>query len=105
MGAGEGSVTQVIGAFKDNANIDSNPRVLWERDFDLLVGVARARLRNDPGGAVGDEDVALGTFDVCAGGLPGGRFLDLADRDGLVRLLREEVDGDRSGLVLRCLGL
>src|SRR5947207_15944655 len=60
---------------------------LWERYFHRLVGLARKRLRDTPRRAADEEDVALSAFDSFCRNAGAGRFPDLADRDGLWRLL------------------
>jgi DNA-directed RNA polymerase specialized sigma24 family protein len=62
-------------------------RLLWERYFHCLVGLARTRLRNAPRRAADEEDVALSAFDSFCRNAVAGRFPDLSDRDGLWRLL------------------
>jgi DNA-directed RNA polymerase specialized sigma24 family protein len=62
-------------------------RPLWEKYFHRLVGLARARLRDAPRRASDEEDVALSAFDSFCRNAEAGRFPDLADRDGLWRLL------------------
>jgi DNA-directed RNA polymerase specialized sigma24 family protein len=83
----EGSVTRWIGDLK--AGGDSAAQHLWERYFHRLVHLARARLRAAPRtGAVEDEeDAALCAFDSFCRGAAAGRFPQIADRDGLWRLL------------------
>jgi DNA-directed RNA polymerase specialized sigma24 family protein len=84
---GDGSVTRWIGDMK--AGGDSAAQHLWERYFDRLVHLARARLRSARrAGAVEDEeDAALSAFDSFCRGATAGRFPQLADRDELWRLL------------------
>ena len=83
MAPDEGSVTLWIGALR--AGDDEAARQLWNRYFEALVRLARARLRAR---AVADEeDVALSAFDSFYAGVARGRFPDIADRDGLWRLL------------------
>jgi RNA polymerase sigma factor (sigma-70 family) len=83
----DGSVTRWIGDLK--AGGDSAAQHLWERYFHRLVHLARARLRGARRvGAVEDEeDAALSAFDSFCRGAAAGRFPQLADRDGLWRLL------------------
>jgi DNA-directed RNA polymerase specialized sigma24 family protein len=82
-----GSVTRWIGDLQ--AGGDSAAQQLWERYFQRLVHLARARLRAERrAGAVEDEeDAALSAFDSFCRGAAAGRFPKLADRDGLWRLL------------------
>ena len=62
-------------------------RQLWERYFHRLVGLARKKLADAPQGMADEEDVALSAFDSFCRNAEQGRFPDLADRDGLWRLL------------------
>ncbi len=83
----DGSVTRWIGDLQ--AGGDSAAQHLWERYFHRLVHLARGRLRaTRRAGAVEDEeDAALSAFDSFCRGAAAGRFPQLADRDGLWRLL------------------
>ncbi len=60
---------------------------LWERYFPRLVRFARGRLRGLPRRAADEEDVALSALDSFCRAAEHGRFPNLADRDGLWRLL------------------
>jgi DNA-directed RNA polymerase specialized sigma24 family protein len=84
---GKGSVTRWIDDLRDGE--DEAARQLWERYFDRLVRLARARLRTARGEeAVADgEDAALDAFDSLCRGAAQGRFPHLDDRDDLWRLL------------------
>jgi DNA-directed RNA polymerase specialized sigma24 family protein len=62
-------------------------RQLWQRYFHRLVGLARKKLADAPRGMADEEDVALSAFDSFCRQAEQGRFPDLADRDGLWRLL------------------
>jgi DNA-directed RNA polymerase specialized sigma24 family protein len=83
----DGSVTRWIGDLK--AGGDSAAQHLWERYFHRLVHLARARLRaaRRAGAIEDEEDAALSAFDSFCRGAAAGRFPELADRDGLWRLL------------------
>jgi DNA-directed RNA polymerase specialized sigma24 family protein len=83
----DGSVTGWIGDLK--AGGDSAAQHLWERYFHRLVHLARARLRavRRAGAVADEEDAALSAFDSFCRGATAGRFPQLADRDGLWRLL------------------
>jgi DNA-directed RNA polymerase specialized sigma24 family protein len=83
----DGSVTRWIGDLKAGGN--SAAQHLWERYFHRLVHLARARLRaaRRAGAIADEEDAALSAFDSFCRGAAQGRFPDLADRDGLWRLL------------------
>jgi DNA-directed RNA polymerase specialized sigma24 family protein len=61
-------------------------RMLWERYFHRLVGLARKKLQDTPFRSA-DEDVALGAFDSFCRGAQEGRFPDLSSRDNLWGLL------------------
>jgi DNA-directed RNA polymerase specialized sigma24 family protein len=60
---------------------------LWERYFDRLVGLAKAKLADGRRRAADEEDVSLSAFDSFCRGAAAGRFPKLADRDDLWRLL------------------
>ncbi len=64
-------------------------RALWDRYFDDLVRLARAKLRatRRRGADEDEEDAALGAFDSFCAGLARGNFPDLVDRSDLWRLL------------------
>jgi DNA-directed RNA polymerase specialized sigma24 family protein len=83
----DGSVTRWIGDLQ--AGGDSAAQHLWERYFHRLVHLARARLRaaRRVGAVEDEEDAALSAFDSFCRGAAAGRFPQLADRDGLWRLL------------------
>jgi DNA-directed RNA polymerase specialized sigma24 family protein len=83
--SGEGSVTRWIGDLKGGD--PGAARDLWQRYFETLVRIARARLRSTPCAAEDEEDVALSAFDSFCAGAAGGRFPQLEDRDDLWRLL------------------
>jgi DNA-directed RNA polymerase specialized sigma24 family protein len=83
----DGSVTRWIGDLK--AGGDSAAQHLWERYFQRLVHLARARLRSArrTGAVEDEEDAALSAFDSFCRSAAAGRFRQLADRDDLWRLL------------------
>lgn len=60
---------------------------LFDRYFARLVGLARQRLRDTPRRAADEEDVALSAFDSFCRNAERGKLADLADRDGLWRVL------------------
>lgn len=78
------SVTHWFGLLRDGDSAAAQR--LWERYYPQLVGLARARLQ---GAALLDEpeDVALSAFASFCHHAERGRFPQLADRDGLWRLL------------------
>ena len=80
-----GSVTHWIGALR--AGDGAAAQRLWERYFDRLVRLARAKLGAMPRGAADEEDVALSAFHSFCQGAARGRFPRLDDRDNLWRLL------------------
>ena len=81
----DGSVTRWIDRLPmgDGAAV----RQLWHRYFHRLVSLARKKLADAPRGMADEEDVALSAFDSFCRQAEQGRFPDLADRDGLWRLL------------------
>src|SRR5437868_6100048 len=82
---GEGSVTRWIGGLKEGD--PEAARRLWQRYFDDLVRLARARLRDAPRGAADEEDAALSAFDSLCRGAAAVRFPRLDDREDLWRVL------------------
>lgn len=62
-------------------------QAIWERDFPQLVRLARDRLCGVPQRSADEEDVALSALDSFCRAAEAGRFPDLADREGLWRLL------------------
>ena len=81
----DASVTRLIGMLKEGDRAAAQR--LWEAYFQRLVALARARLRNTARRVADEEDVALSAFDSFCRAANEGRFPDLADRDGLWRLL------------------
>jgi DNA-directed RNA polymerase specialized sigma24 family protein len=86
-GHDEGSVTRWLGELKAGDREAVQP--LWERYFERLVRLARARLRQGrrPGAVEDEEDAALSAFNSFCAGAERGRFPNLADRDDLWKLL------------------
>jgi DNA-directed RNA polymerase specialized sigma24 family protein len=84
---GEGSITRWIGDLKAGDLSAAQP--LWERYYDRLVRLARARLRaaSRPTAEADEEDAVLSAFDSFCTGAVRGRFPQLATRDDLWRLL------------------
>jgi DNA-directed RNA polymerase specialized sigma24 family protein len=84
---GQGSITRWIAGMKAGDLAAAQP--LWERYFERMVDLARARLRASGrrDAASDEEDAALSAFDSLCAGLARGRFPKLADRDDLWRLL------------------
>jgi DNA-directed RNA polymerase specialized sigma24 family protein len=60
---------------------------IWQRSFPELVRLARERLRGLCGRMADEEDVALSVLDSFCRAASRGCFPDLADREGLWRLL------------------
>lgn len=82
----EGSITLWLRGLQAGDHAAAQP--LWERYFDRLVRLARARLKTLRCSAVADEeDAALSAFESFCQGVDRGRFPHLADRDDLWRLL------------------
>jgi DNA-directed RNA polymerase specialized sigma24 family protein len=83
----EGSVTGWIGGLKagDHQAVER----LWERYFERLVSLARARLRRAPrcGFDADEEDAALSAFDCLCRDATRGQYPRLSDRNDLWRLL------------------
>src|SRR5215471_13450853 len=81
----QGSVSHWIGALKVG-DAEAAQR-LWERYFDALVRLARAKLGALPRREADEEDIALSAFHTFCQGAARGRFPRLDDRYGLWRLL------------------
>ena len=81
----EGSVTCLLAPAQ--AGNPAAVQQLWERYFRRLVGLARQRLHGAAPAGGDAEDVALSAFTSFWRNAERGRFPQLADRDGLWRLL------------------
>ena len=80
-----GSVTHWLGLLKAGDHAAAQP--LWERYFQHLVTLARARLWGASKRMADEEDVALSAFDSFCRGAAEGRFPQLLDRNDLCQLL------------------
>ena len=60
---------------------------LWDRYFPQLVRLAKKKLQGVPGQMADEEDVALSAMNRFYQAAEEGRYPELADRDGLWRLL------------------
>jgi DNA-directed RNA polymerase specialized sigma24 family protein len=80
-----GSVTGWLTRLQAGDEAAAQP--LWERYFQRLVALARAKLHGAPRTAADEEDVALSAFDYWYRGVTEGRFPQLRDRKELWRLL------------------
>jgi DNA-directed RNA polymerase specialized sigma24 family protein len=86
MAVGEGgSVSRWIGELKAGDRDAVQP--LWERYYERLVLLARAKLRARRVAAGDGEDAALSAFNSFCAGVEQGRFPRLEGRDDLWRLL------------------
>jgi DNA-directed RNA polymerase specialized sigma24 family protein len=83
--SGDGSITRCIALLKGGDR--DAARLLWQRYFHRLVGLARNRLRNAPRAAADEEDVVLSAFDSVFRRAERGQFARLEDRDDLWELL------------------
>jgi DNA-directed RNA polymerase specialized sigma24 family protein len=81
----EGSVTRWVEQLKGGDAAAA--QMLWERYFQLLVGLARKKLQGAARRVADEEDVALSAFDTFCRNAERGRFPQLQDRDSLWRLL------------------
>jgi DNA-directed RNA polymerase specialized sigma24 family protein len=83
----EGSVTRWLGELRAGGREAAQP--LWDRYFQRLVVLARARLRALHAATTDadEEDAALSAFDSFCAGVERGRFPQLSDRDNLWSLL------------------
>lgn len=86
-GDDQGSVTHWLGDLRAGEQEAAQP--LWDRYFQRLVALARARLRalHAATADADEEDAALSAFDSFCAGAARGRFPRLSDRDDLWRLL------------------
>jgi len=82
-----GSVTHWLGDLKVGDMAAAQP--LWERYFEKLVLLARAKLRRLPRSGAGqdEEDAALSAFNSFCAGAAEGKFPRLGDREDLWRIL------------------
>jgi DNA-directed RNA polymerase specialized sigma24 family protein len=81
-----GSVTLLIADLQ--AGDDSvAQREIWERYFQRIMALARAKLGNSPRASEDEEDVALSALESLFRGLSDQRFPQLKDRDNLWSLL------------------
>ncbi len=85
MPTDDGSVTRWVAGLKAGDPASAHP--LWQRYFEQLVRLARARLRDAPRGAADEEDAALSAFDSFCRGASDGRFPRLDDREDLWKVL------------------
>jgi DNA-directed RNA polymerase specialized sigma24 family protein len=81
----QGSVTHWIVQLRAGDQAAADP--LWQRYFERLVALARARLLRAPRRAADEEDVALSAFHSFCRAAERGRFPKLDDREDLWRLL------------------
>jgi RNA polymerase sigma factor (sigma-70 family) len=83
--ASDGSITHCLRLLRQG---DAGAvRLIWERYYPRLVRLAREKLAATPRATADEEDVALSAMDRFFRAVQGGRYPDLADRDGLWRLL------------------
>ena len=80
-----GSVTNLIDRLKSGDH--EAARLLWQRYYQRLVGMARKKLQGKPRTIADEEDAALSAFDCFCRRAEQGHFPDLKDRDGLWALL------------------
>lgn len=80
-----GSVTRWITQLRAGDQTAADP--LWQRYFERLVALARARLEQAPRRAADEEDVALSAFHSFCRAAEKGRFAKMDDRDDLWRVL------------------
>ena len=80
-----GSVTALVERVK--AGDHEAVRLLWQRYYPRLVGLARKKLQAAPRRVADEEDAALSAFNSFCRRAEQGQFPDLKDRDGLWALL------------------
>jgi DNA-directed RNA polymerase specialized sigma24 family protein len=89
------SVTRMIERLKQQ---DSQaPREIWQRFFERLLPLARAKLQALPDRTVDEEDVLVSVFDRFFRAAQEGRFARLNDRDDLWQILLMLVDREVAG--------
>ena len=81
----DGSISHCLSLLRQGD--DDAMRVIWERYFPRLVRLARQHLAAVARHVADEEDVALSAMDRFCRAVREGRYPDLADRDGLWRLL------------------
>ena len=81
----DGSITHCIELLRQGDPVAA--QVIWDRYFPQLVRLARQQLAGVPRGMADEEDVALSALDRFCRAAQEGRYPELADRDGLWRLL------------------
>lgn len=81
----EGSITRCIALLREGDSSAAN--LLWQRYYPQLVRLAREQLAGAGCRVADEEDVALSAMDRFCRAAREGRYPDLADRDGLWRLL------------------
>jgi DNA-directed RNA polymerase specialized sigma24 family protein len=81
----DGSVSHWIQLLRSGDHAAAQP--LWDRYFRQLEALARGKLGARPLAAADAEDAALSAMDSVFRGIERGRFLQLHDRDNLIRLL------------------
>jgi RNA polymerase sigma factor (sigma-70 family) len=82
-----GSITHWIRAVRQGDSAAAEG--LWKRYFPRLVQLARKKLQGSAGKMADEEDVALSAMNRFYQAAQDGRYPNLADRDGLWRLLLE----------------
>lgn len=85
MMADENSVTFWIQAVR--AGDSTAAQELWNRYFDKLMRLARARMNHLPKATYDEEDAAISTFQVLYRQLQNGSYPELSDRDELWQLM------------------
>jgi len=81
----DGSITRCIELLRQGDPVAA--QVIWDRYFPQLVRLARQQLTSASRGMADEEDVALSALNCFCRAAREGRYPDLADRDGLWRLL------------------
>ncbi len=96
--SGEGTVTHWLRQIE--AGDQDSARQLWQRYYQELVELARARLGTTPRRVSDEEDIALSVLRCLYGGAARGQFAEVVNRQELWRLLaaitvRKVVDHQR----------
>ncbi len=79
------SITRLISQLKKD-DLEAAEGI-WQRYFQRLLPLARAKLRSMPSRVVDEEDILISVFDRFFNAVREGRFAKLHDRDDLLQIL------------------
>ena len=81
----EGSVSEWIQSLR-NGDETAAARI-WSRYAELLMSMARSRLRRTPRQVADEEDIVVAAFDACFRAFRKGRYEEILNRDDFFRLI------------------